>query len=1175
MDNIWEYIIRVDSDLSGAIKDLLELEAINARLQNQNLENARKSREESAARKQLAEDAKQAAQAQIAAELGVSKAMENQKGIIEELRARIKLLKQGREQADDVASINKYNSALQISQKQLNELTGATDKFKGSNGFWRDMQGWVLGALAVDRLTDWGTTLVVNEGRLEAQRTALQNVIKSNSDYQNSIAFLSKLSNDYGQDLLAVTKTYTSFIASSESSNLSLKERNRIYESIIKAGSTLKLSNEEIEGSLRAVSQMFSKGNVQAEELRGQLGERLPGAFGLAAKAMGVSEQKLGDMMKAGQVLAVDLLPKLATELEKTFGKGAASNLETLTGSYNLLKNKVLEYFDGINKTYGITKTISDGTKTLANNLNSVVDVTKTAVVTFVTYQVATRLAAAYTAALNAVQLTGNVIKTQATLRTAQLTGNTIALAAAEAEATAATAAFNAVTGMSPLGALALLLGTAVAAYQLYSNSVESAQEEQKKFATDVASTLTPLKAEQSEFNLLTKSVMNNKLSLDERNKALDTLKEKFPEQMKGISNLKDAESNLGTVIRATNNDYVIRAKLLENEVRIKNNLAIAEKNIADKILLESQLKGASTTRTTMVVGTSGQAQVFKAESEIIKENIAVKEKAIQQAMKYNQNIAEQSERVTKQLVYNYNEEAKAAGKAGAATGKANKEKIDSMATLALIKEKADNDSLEKTRRTEQKSLELERDIAIQRINDSKASETKKSAERLKIVEKYFVDSSKLTNKYDDEESKQQQKANEKWLKENYEMHKDTIDQAAKRMAEVQKLNEKDYKEKQKLDEKAAKETEKLNEDMYELRGKLRILDRISHAKNSKELIEIENDEKEKILEGAVKASERLILVAQLRLARMKATYGEDSIQYKDALADMIISQQNFTQDSIKLAEFKADKTKDALKKEEDAFKQALSYATQVTDGLFDLFDKSLDNRLAKSTNAGEKRMLEHSKAEMKITKDALGAITSLASGDIPGAISKGISAIFSALNAEMEREMAVQEAKVAEYARNMSERIAKLKEGIQATTSSLSEMNKIYSDLIPQTIYKAQEAFIESVGRGSREGIAAIDQRIQLEIKYGQQIIDNYEEAVKAEEKLFNDRVSNINKEFDLRDLKANQVYNKETLAIVAAGSAQLEALITNEASLSSVREEFAAKRLAVEQSLSVRLIF
>ena len=39
------------------------------------------------------------------------------------------------------------------------------------------------------------------------------------------------------------------------------------------------LSADQTSGVLLALQQMISKGTVQAEELRGQLGERLPGAL--------------------------------------------------------------------------------------------------------------------------------------------------------------------------------------------------------------------------------------------------------------------------------------------------------------------------------------------------------------------------------------------------------------------------------------------------------------------------------------------------------------------------------------------------------------------------------------------------------------------------------------------------------------------------------------------------------------------------------------------------------------------------------------------------------------------------------------------------------------------------------------------------------------------------------
>lgn len=62
---------------------------------------------------------------------------------------------------------------------------------------------------------------------------------------------------------------------------------------------------------------------VQAEELRGQLGERLPGAFAIAARSMGVTESALSKMLELGQVTSNEFLPKFGKQLQIEFG-GAA-----------------------------------------------------------------------------------------------------------------------------------------------------------------------------------------------------------------------------------------------------------------------------------------------------------------------------------------------------------------------------------------------------------------------------------------------------------------------------------------------------------------------------------------------------------------------------------------------------------------------------------------------------------------------------------------------------------------------------------------------------------------------------------------------------------------------------------------------------------------------------------
>jgi tape measure domain-containing protein len=120
------------------------------------------------------------------------------------------------------------------------------------------------------------------------------------------------------------------------------------------------LSNDDLKGSLNALSQMISKGTVSAEELRGQLGERLPGAFNLAAKAMGVTTAELGKMLENGEIMAGDLLPKLALELNKTFGDKITGNVDSLQASTNRLSNT---FTTAINNGHigEVFKTIIDG----------------------------------------------------------------------------------------------------------------------------------------------------------------------------------------------------------------------------------------------------------------------------------------------------------------------------------------------------------------------------------------------------------------------------------------------------------------------------------------------------------------------------------------------------------------------------------------------------------------------------------------------------------------------------------------------------------------------------------------------------------------------------------------------------------------------------------------------
>lgn len=160
----------------------------------------------------------------------------------------------------------------------------------------------------------------------------LKNVFGSAEQAGREFEFVRDVSARLGLDLQSAATAYSKLAASSKDTALEGEQTRRIFEAVSNAMAKTGASSDETEGALLAIGQMMSKGTVQAEELRGQLGERLPGAFNLAAKAMGVSTAELGNMLQQGGVLATDLLPKLAAALNQAFG---AEQVNTLQGNLN------------------------------------------------------------------------------------------------------------------------------------------------------------------------------------------------------------------------------------------------------------------------------------------------------------------------------------------------------------------------------------------------------------------------------------------------------------------------------------------------------------------------------------------------------------------------------------------------------------------------------------------------------------------------------------------------------------------------------------------------------------------------------------------------------------------------------------------------------------------------
>lgn len=159
------------------------------------------------------------------------------------------------------------------------------------------------------------------------------------------------------------------FSLATKNSNISLAESRKIFTNMSEAFRAMNLGEEDAKGAFVALTQMVSKGSIQAEELRQQLGERLPGAFSLMARAAGVSEEKLMKMMETGQ-LSSRYLIDFSELVKNEYASELPAALEQTQAHISKLKNTWFDILTTMGKS-GLIDAINDALKKLNAYLKS------------------------------------------------------------------------------------------------------------------------------------------------------------------------------------------------------------------------------------------------------------------------------------------------------------------------------------------------------------------------------------------------------------------------------------------------------------------------------------------------------------------------------------------------------------------------------------------------------------------------------------------------------------------------------------------------------------------------------------------------------------------------------------------------------------------------------------
>ncbi len=133
-------------------------------------------------------------------------------------------------------------------------------------------------------------------------------------------SFVAQQSARLGVNIRDNTEGYLQLAAATNGTGLAGQKTKDIWLGLNEASAVLGVSQERQKLAMEAISQMANKGVVSQEELRQQLAESLPGAYQVAAKAMGKTTQEFGKLVASGKLLSEDFLPKFAAQLQKDYG---------------------------------------------------------------------------------------------------------------------------------------------------------------------------------------------------------------------------------------------------------------------------------------------------------------------------------------------------------------------------------------------------------------------------------------------------------------------------------------------------------------------------------------------------------------------------------------------------------------------------------------------------------------------------------------------------------------------------------------------------------------------------------------------------------------------------------------------------------------------------------------
>jgi len=228
-----------------------------------------------------------------------------------------------------------------------------------------ELRNQLIGIFSIAAAARFVRSIIQARLELERIQRALTAATGSSEAAAREFGFVEEQADRLGLNLRTAARDFSQLAAAARGTRAEGKVTRDVFLGVAEAGAVLGLSVDAQGRALTALTQIISKGRVQAEELVGQLGEPIPGALQIAARAMDTTTASLLKLVETGEVDAIDFVAKFGRQLRREFADQVPQATDSTQAALNRLSNAIFEAQNDIAES-GFIDTVGDLARGLA-----------------------------------------------------------------------------------------------------------------------------------------------------------------------------------------------------------------------------------------------------------------------------------------------------------------------------------------------------------------------------------------------------------------------------------------------------------------------------------------------------------------------------------------------------------------------------------------------------------------------------------------------------------------------------------------------------------------------------------------------------------------------------------------------------------------------------------------